>query len=74
MIIAKNKLQRKYARKPLTYGNAYREIRNRVTQAIRVARGNYYREKLQLFQNDANKTWNIINSILNRDTGKNSIP
>ncbi len=45
MIKEKNKLARKHALKPITFGERYHRLRNKVTQAIRTAKGNYYRKK-----------------------------
>ena len=66
MIAERNRIQRKYAKRPITYGDAYRSIRNRVTQAIRTAKSNYYRRELERHSNNLKKYWKVINDILNR--------
>ena len=72
LIAEKNKLQRKYAKRPITYGEAYRTLRNRVTQMIRVAKGNYFKKKLEDHSNNLKKYWGVINDILNRKNKVNS--
>ena len=66
LITQKNKLQRKYAKKPITYGEQYRQLRNKITQKIREAKGNYYKRQLQQCEGNVKKIWTIINSILSR--------
>nr|XP_027222593.1 uncharacterized protein LOC113814735 [Penaeus vannamei] len=46
LIAQKNKLQRKYAIYPLTYGEAFRSIRNQLTTTIRNAKSTYLKSKL----------------------------
>ena len=71
MIRERNKLQRKYNKKPITYGDTYRRLRNRVTQLIRIAKNNYNKTKLSEASGDAKKTWSVINNILKRKEKKN---
>ena len=46
LIKEKHKLQKKFAKYPLSYGDQYRQIRNRVTQTLRTAETNYYKTVL----------------------------
>ena len=64
--IEKNKLARKYAKKPITFGEEYRNLRNRVTQSIRNAKNNYFKNKLNQCSGNSRKVWKIINMILGR--------
>lgn len=64
----KNKLARKYAKQPITYGEEFRRLRNQVTQAIRTAKGNYIKNKLEEHSGNIKKTWQILNSVLGRQT------
>ena len=66
MIRERNKLQRKYARRPITYGDEYRKLRNKVTQTIRIAKSNYFKRQLEIHRGNSRKVWGIINSVLNR--------
>ena len=66
LIKEKHKLQRKYAKYPITYGDAFRNIRNQVTTAIRNAKSNYYKNKLKENSVHSRKTWQILNMVLNR--------
>ena len=67
LIKEKHKLQRKYAKYPVTYGEQFRQLRNRVTQKIRVAEANYYKSLLDNNKGNSKKTWQAINTILRRN-------
>ena len=67
LIKEKHKLQKKSAKYPLTYGDQYRTLRNRVTKMIRKAESQYYRSSLDNNKGNGKKTWQVINSILNRN-------
>ena len=56
MMKERDKMQRKYARKPITHGEAYRRIRNMVCNAIKSAKANYYKNKLKGSSGDSKKT------------------
>lgn len=62
----KNKLARKYANKPITYGEEYRRLRNTVSHLVTTARDNYNKSKLEESSGKSKKIWNIINSVLGR--------
>lgn len=66
MIKKKNRIQRKYAKRPITYGALYRRLRNQVTNRLKVARAKYYQDKLLENSGHCRKTWNVINEVLNR--------
>ena len=68
LIHEKEKLQRKYARRPITYGVQYRELRNRVTKELKKAKNKYYRDKLNDCNGNSKETWKVINSIMNKTT------
>ena len=70
LIAEKNKLQKKYAKWPLSYGPEYRRLRNKVTKAIREAKSNYYANKFETEANNSQKTWKTINNILKRGNTK----
>ena len=66
MIKEKNKLQKKFAIRPIKYGESFRRARNIVTRTIRNAKSTYYKNKLEQYSGNCKKTWNVINSILHR--------
>ena len=66
LIKDKNKLARKYAQYPITYGKMYKSLRNKVTNEIKKSKCKYFNDKLMECSADAGRTWKIINSVLNR--------
>ena len=68
LIAEKNKLQKKFSKWPLTYGEEFRRLRNEVTRRIRNAKTKYYAEKFETCNGDSKKTWKILNTLLNRKT------
>nr|XP_027221625.1 uncharacterized protein LOC113813764 [Penaeus vannamei] len=70
LINYKNKVQRKYAKWPLTYGEEYKRLRNLVTRRLREAKSRYFSEKLEENASSSKSQWKVINTILNR--GKQS--
>ena len=72
LIVERNKIQRKYAKKPITYGATFRRIRNKVTQMVRIARNNYFKRQLEQYTNNLKKYWQVINNILKRKNISNS--
>ena len=68
LIKQKDKLQKKYAQYPLTYGNEYRQLRNRVTNLIRKTKAKYFKDKLNDSSGNSKKTWNVINDIIRPKT------
>lgn len=66
----RNKLQRLYAKWPLTYGSIFRNYRNMLTKIIRTAKENYLKSELLQNSNDARKTWKTINQLLGKTNSK----
>ena len=71
LIKEKDKLQKKYSKFPITYGEQYKKLRNQVTNKIRKAKHTYFRNKLNLSSGDSKKTWKVINQITGLNNGKN---
>ena len=71
LIKEKHRILKLYNRNPITYGDEYRYIRNKVNNAIQSAKRNYY--KTNLAQNDRNpqKMWKTINEILGNIGNRN---
>ncbi len=63
----RNKLQKLFAKWPLTYETQFKKYRNMLTTIIRTARENYVKSKLNKESGDAKKTWKTVNNL----TGKN---
>lgn len=61
----RHKLYKKYLKRPIMFGNKYRECRNRVNNLIKDAERCYYRSKLSASQGNGKQTWKIINEIIN---------
>ena len=64
LILQKNKLYKKYRKYPITYGEAYRQLRNQVTTQVRLARTNYYRQRMVLSSNNSSKAWRLLGEML----------
>ena len=62
----RNKLQKLYAKWPLSYETTFKQYRNMLTSLIRKAKENYYKSKIEN-ANDSKKKWQIINDIMGRD-------
>lgn len=59
----RNKLQKLYAKWPLTYGKTFTLYRNTLTSMIRSAKENYYKSKLKENTGNTKKTWDIIKPL-----------
>ena len=62
----KHKLQKLYNRKPITYGDRYRKMRNSLNSVIRKAKADYFRTKIRNNTNNSRETWRVINSLLGK--------
>ena len=63
----KNRLYKKFVRKPITYGNLYKTYRNNLTKIIKAAKNQYCKQKFNECNGNIKKTWELVNSL----TGKN---
>ena len=52
---------------------AFHRIRNKVSYAIRKARSEYFRKKLEESNGDLKKTWQTLRQAMNREVKSNSI-
>lgn len=66
----RNKLQKLYAKWPLTYGKTFKQYRNTLTSLIRSAKENYYKSKLKENTGNTKKTWDIVNTIMGKSSDK----
>ena len=62
----RNKLQKLYAKWPMTYEAQFKSYRNKLTEVIRAAKHNYYLDKLNKEAGDSKKTWRTVNTLIGR--------
>ena len=60
IIKEKHKLQKLYNRKPITYGDRYRKMRNSLNSVIRKAKADYFRTKMRNNTHNSRETWRVI--------------
>ena len=74
LIKEKHKMQRLCNRFPLTYGERYKSLRNRVNSVIKTAKSRYYKEQFDSNKGDSLQSWKVINDALGRNSkcSKNS--
>ena len=65
-IKTKNKLYKKFVKKPITYGLAYRQYRNNLTKIIKASKSIYYHGQFNEVKGNIKGTWKIINSMLGK--------
>lgn len=68
LIKARHKLCKKFIRKPVTFGNQYRQCRNKVIRMLINAKQNYYINKHNLVTGSSKETWRVLNDLSNRNT------
>ena len=66
LIREKNKLHRKYFRKPISFGEQYRNLRNRLNNLIKSKKKSYYKNLLLKHTNNLRRYWSVLNELLNR--------
>ena len=62
----KNKLYKKFLKRPITHGHLYRTYRNHLTKIIIKAKDNYYKVKFTECSGDIKNTWRNINDLLGK--------
>ena len=62
----KNKLYKKFFKRPITYGETYRAYRNNLTQIIKQSKCDYYKNKFDDSKGNLKETWKNINKILGK--------
>ena len=71
LINQKNKLYSKFVKSPITYGDEYKSIRNRVSHLIRDRKKQFYTEKFEGVKGDSKGTWKILSQMLNNQKETN---
>ena len=66
LIKEKNKLYRKYVKRPITFGEQYRMLRNRLNNLIKSKKKSYYKNLLVKYNNNLRKYWSVLNELLKR--------
>lgn len=67
----RDKLYKKYVKYPITYGNEYHRLRNRVTNMIKSNKRSMLREQLNEASGNSRDTWAVINNVLNKSNATN---
>ena len=68
----RNRLQKLYAKWPLTYERQFKKYRNMLTSLIRKAKNDYLINTLKEGAGNSKKTWNVVNDLLGRKRNSNS--
>ena len=66
MMIERDKAYKKYVKFPITYGDVYHKLRNKVTNAIKSNKRLQLKKELYEASGNSRQTWGIINRVLNR--------
>ena len=70
----KNKLYKKFLKRPITYGNEYRTYRNLLGKVVKKAKNDYYQLKFNESHGNIKQTWKNINHLLGKThSNKNKI-
>ena len=69
----RHKLYKKYLKRPLSFGQQYRELRNRVNTMLINAKKQYYKTKFKETTGNSKKTWELINEVINKSKEKPKI-
>lgn len=64
LIKNRHKMFRLFHRRPLTYGDQYRNYRNMVNRKLDNAKKEYYRSKIKSAFGNSKRVWNVINDLL----------
>jgi hypothetical protein len=63
----KNRLYTKHHRHPTPLNTSmYKKYRNHLNHLLRIARRSYYQSQLELNKHNLKRSWNIINTVINR--------
>ena len=68
LIKDRHKLQLKYLKRPLTYEFSYKKLRNELNNKLKLAKIDYFNNRLNEAASSSKETWNVINNILNKNS------
>ena len=72
---AKSRLYKLFLRNPrYERESSYKSFRNKLTCLVRVARKNYYENKLDKARSNLKQTWKILNEVINKRVAKSPYP
>ena len=63
-------MQAYYAKRPLTYGNIFKNYRNILTSLIITAKEKYHQSYQKKHTGDAKKTWDFMNGVIGKNKAK----
>ena len=70
LIRERNKLFKKYLKRPITFGDEYRQLRNNVNIRLKTEKNNFIKNKLEQSHGNSKKVWTIVNDLLGRQSSK----
>ena len=73
LIKEKRRIMKLYNKHPITYGDMYRDIRNKVNNVVQSSKRNYYRSHLAENERHPRTMWKTINEILGNNGKKNCV-
>ena len=74
-IKTKSRLYKLFLRKPSHERESnYKSFRNKLTCLVRIARKNFYDNKLDKARSNLTQTWKILNEVINRRVAKSPYP
>ena len=65
LIKDRDKLHSKYCERPITYGAAYRSLRNRVNRLIAAKKKDFYNKEFNEVKGNQKETWKKLSKLLN---------
>ena len=68
----RNRLQKLYAKWPITYEKQFKRYRNTLTSLIRTAKSNHIKSKIKEISGNKKKVWDIVNGLMGKE--KNKLP
>ena len=71
-IKTKNKLYKKFIKRPITFGLAYRQYRNILTRTIKASKNAHYMQKFSLCSGNSKLTWKTLNKLLGKGCSSQS--
>ena len=68
----KNKLYKKFLKRPITFGPTYRQYRNILTRTIKASKNAYYKQKFSQCEGNSKYTWKILNKMMGKNSNSQS--
>ena len=73
LIKEKRRIMKLYNKHPITYGDMYRDIRNKVNNVVQSSKRNYYQSHLAENERHPRTMWKTINGMLGNNGNRNCI-